>query len=329
MKKKVIAGLGALILIIALCLTLKPKSFDKTFDNTMNDMDSYIIKGDMEITKGEDVKTYQVEVGYQKIDENDYFKVSLLDKELNQEQMILRNGEGVFVITPSLNQVFKFEGDWPLNSPKPYLLQSMSKFVQDEQAEIDKAEDGYHIVTPVVYPNNQNYVKQEMVFDEDAKIKSVQIFNQDGAAELKIMFNSVEYNCDMPKDYFQAPTSMEAPTSSGSLMEEDLPLYPSAVFDAQLSGKSEMNTDGVKKHILEFSGEKNFTIVENVRPIAKTTQTVIMPGQMIDATDVVGFYDGNRLSAVVNGIEYTIFSDDLAPEEMMRVVNSMQVAVMK
>ena len=112
-------------------------------------------------------------------------------------------------------------------------------------------------------------------------------------------------------------------------MEEDLPLYPSAVFDAQLSGKSEMNTDGVKKHILEFSGEKNFTMVENVRPIAKTTQTVIMPGQMIDATDVVGFYDGNRLSAVVNGIEYTIFSDDLAPEEMMRVVNSMQVAVMK
>lgn len=329
MKKKVIAGLGALILIIALCFTLKPKSFDKTFDNVMNEMDSYIIKGDMEITKGEDVKTYQVEVGYQKVDENDYFKVSLLDKELNQEQMILRNGEGVFVITPSLNQVFKFEGDWPLNSPKPYLLQSMSKFVQDEQTQIEKAEDGYHIVTPVVYPNNQSYVKQEMVFDEDAKIKSVQIFNQDGAVELSIVFHSVEYNNEIPKEYFQAPTSMEKPTSSGAIVEEDLPLYPSAVFDAQLSGKSEMNTDGVKKHILEFSGEKNFTIVEHVRPVADTTQTVIMPGQMIDTTDVVGFYDGNRLSAVVNGVEYTIFSDDLAPEEMMRVVNSMQVAVMK
>ena len=81
----------------------------------MKDMDSYILQGNMEITKGEDVKAYALEVGYEK-GEKDYFKVSLTDKELNQEQIILRNDAGVFVVTPSLNQVFKFEGDWPMNS---------------------------------------------------------------------------------------------------------------------------------------------------------------------------------------------------------------------
>lgn len=329
MKKKVIAGLGIIVLVVALCFALKPKSFEKQFTKVMENMDSYILKGDMEITKGEDIKTYALEVGYQKNDTNDYFKVSLLDKELNQEQIILRNDEGVFVITPALNQVFKFEGEWPLNSPKPYLLQSMADFVNNEECEAVKNDSGYLITTPVIYPNNKNYIKQEMQFDKDANIQWIQIYNKDDTVELKIVFNSVEYHKEPAADYFTAPTSLEKPTGTNQINEADLPLYPSAVYDAQLTGKSEMNSNGVQKHILEFTGNKNFTVVESIRSSADSTQTVIMPGKIVDALDVFGFYDGNRLSAVYNGIEFTVFSDDLAPEEMMNVINSMQVAVMK
>ena len=63
--------------------------------------------------------------------------------------------------------------------------------------------------------------------------------------------------------------------------------------------------------------------------VPKDTQTVIMPGEMIDAMDVVGFYDGNHMSVVYDGVEFSVFSDELGPEEMMEVINSMQVAVMK
>lgn len=329
MKAKVIAGLGIVILIIALCFTLKPKSFDTQFASVMENMDSYILEGDMEITKGEDVKTYALQVGYQKVDESDYFKVSILDKELNQEQIILRNGEGVFVVTPSLNQVFKFEGDWPMNSPKPYLLQSMAEIVKQEDSDISKEEDGYVITSNVVYPNNKNYTKQEMMFDKDAKIEWLQIYNQDNTVELKIVFNKVEYNKELPEDTFVAPTTLETPTSALSLSDADLPMYPSAVFNAQLSNKSTMASGGVTKHMLEFTGEKNFTVVESIRGSSENTQTVIMPGQIVDSLDVVGFYDGNRMSAIYNGIEFTVFSDDLTPVEMMNVITSMQVAVMK
>ena len=45
--------------------------------------------------------------------------------------------------------------------------------------------------------------------------------------------------------------------------------------------------------------------------------------------DVVGFYDGNHMSVVYDGVEFSVFSDELGPEEMMEVINSMQVAVMK
>ena len=83
------------------------------------------------------------------------------------------------------------------------------------------------------------------------------------------------------------------------------------------------------KHVLEYTGDKNFTVVETKKESVKETQTVIMPGEMMDALDVVGFYDGNHLSAVYDNVEFTVFSDDLSPEEMMQVIMSMQVAVMK
>lgn len=329
MKAKIIAGVGIVVLALGLLFALKPKSFDSEFEKTMNNMDSYVLQGDMEITKGEDVKTYAVEVGYKKVEDNDYFKVSLLDKELNQEQVILRNSEGVFVITPSLNQVFKFEGDWPMNSPKPYLLQSMRDIVSQDNTKITKVDEGTKITSDVVYPNNKNFVKQEMVFDSDMKVKWLQIYNQDGNPELKIVFNKVEYNNDLSDEYFSAPTNIEAGVSSNAISDEDLPLYPAQVYNSNLTSKTTMNSNGISKHILEFSGERDFTVIESVRETASQTQTVLMPGEIIDSLDIIGFYDGNQLSAIVNGVEYTVYSDELAPEEMMSVINSMQVAVMK
>ncbi|MEG0736427.1 MAG: hypothetical protein RR441_06135, partial [Longicatena sp.] len=154
MKTKIIAGIGIAVLVIGLLFAIKPKSFDKQFDKKMSNMNSYILSGNMEITKGEDVKTYAVEVGYKK-DDKDLFKVTITDKELNQQQIILRNKSGVYVITPSLNQIFKFEGDWPMNSPKPYLLQSIASIVKQKNANIKKESDGYLVSSKVSYPNNK------------------------------------------------------------------------------------------------------------------------------------------------------------------------------
>lgn len=328
MKAKLIAGVGVAILAIGLLFALKPKSFDKQFEKTMSNMTSYLLEGDMEITKGEDIKSYTLQVAYQK-DENELFKVSLYDKDLNQEQIILRNTEGVFVITPSLNQVFKFEGDWPMNSPKPYLLQSMVEIMNQENTTIQKESGGYLVSSDVVYPNNKNFKRQEMMFDKDAKIQWLQIFNQDNNPELKIVFHKVEYDHKLEESYFQAPTTLESKVSSSMISDADLPLFPSQVFNAKLTNKSTMSSNGVTKHILEFSGDSNFTVVQSIRQAPSNTQTVLMPGQMIDTLDIVGFYDGNKLSAIYNQVEFTVFSDELGPEEMMSVIQSMQVAVMK
>ncbi|MEG2410880.1 MAG: hypothetical protein RSA96_08105, partial [Erysipelotrichaceae bacterium] len=76
MKTKIIAGIGIFVLIVALVLAIKPKSFEKTLGKTMDEMDTYLLEGDMEISKGEDVKRYRVQVGYEKKDQKECYKVS-------------------------------------------------------------------------------------------------------------------------------------------------------------------------------------------------------------------------------------------------------------
>ena len=77
----------------------------------MQKLTSYKLEGNMEISSGEEFKNYAITSSWMKEGEDEYFKVSMIDKSLNQEQIILKNKEGVFVVTPSLNQdVYKRQG---------------------------------------------------------------------------------------------------------------------------------------------------------------------------------------------------------------------------
>lgn len=328
MKTKIIAGAGTILLIAVLLVVLRPASFTSTLQKQVDKMDGYVLKGDMEISKGENLKTYALEVGYHKGDVQQ-FKVSLTDKELNQEQQILKNKDGVFVITPSLNQIFKFEGDWPLNTPKPYLLQTMNDIVQQKDTKIKKEKEGYLISAKVNYPSSQSYHHEDMHFNKDGKIQWLQIYNEDNVVELKIVFNKVEYNTNFEKDYFKTPTTLEKEKSTSAIAEEDLPLYPVQVFSSKLENTSVVSSGGETRHILEYSGDKDFTVIETKKKASDETQTVIMPLDMMDSMELIGFYDGSHMSVMYDNVEFSVYSEDLEPEEMMDVISSMQVAVMK
>ena len=52
----------------------------------------------------------------------------------DQSQIILRNEEGVFVLTPALNKSFRFQSDWPQNSSQAYLYESLVRdILQDKK----------------------------------------------------------------------------------------------------------------------------------------------------------------------------------------------------
>lgn len=330
MKKKIMIIAAAAVVVIAfLFLFLREKPFEDRLQQTLGSLNSYLLEGVMEVAEGEDTKSYDVSVKYLKQDDQDYFRVAMKDSGMNQEQEIIRNAEGVFVVTPTLNQIFKFQGNWPSNSLKPYLLQSMREIAADESAQIEQTEEGYQISAGVNYPNNRNFTQQEMVFSDDLKIKSVQIFDDDHVLQMKMLFSKVDYEPGLTAEDFQVPQQLEKETAAEPITNENLPLMPMETFGAVLSNSSVVENDGKVQYVLEYTGEKNFTIVEEVAESEETTQTIIMSGSLVDGLNMVGRYDGNHMTSVINSVRYTIYSDDLSEEEMSAVLQSMQVVVMK
>lgn len=330
MKKKIMIIAAAAVVVIAfLFLFLREKPFEDRLQQTLGSLNSYLLEGVMEVAEGEDTKSYDVSVKYLKQDDQDYFRVAMKDSGMDQEQEIIRNAEGVFVVTPTLNQIFKFQGNWPSNSLKPYLLQSMREIAADESAQIEQTEEGYQISAGVTYHNNRNFTQQEMVFSDDLKIKSMQIFDDDHVLQMKMLFSKVDYEPGLTAEDFQVPQQLEKETAAEPITDEDLPLMPMETFGAVLSNSSVVENDGKVQYVLEYTGEKNFTIVEEVAESEETTQTIIMSGSLVDGLNMVGRYDGNHMTSVINSVRYTIYSDDLSEEEMSAVLQSMQVVVMK
>lgn len=332
MKKKGIMIVGAVLVLSAVFLFMlfRQKPFAEQFQQQVNDLNSYLLKGTMDIVRGEETKTYDVSVKYLKDGEQEYFRVSLNDRNMDQEQEIIRNDTGVYVVTPALNQIFQFKGNWPTNSLKPYLLQSISEILKGESVQVEEKKDGYQVTAEVTYPNNKDFVQQEMFFSEDAKLQSLEIFNKDHVSQLKMIVSQLDYDPGLKKNDFTVPQQLEKSTAAQTVQEADLPLLPMETFGAVLTNRSVMQNDaGVTQHILEYSGDKSFTIVEQLAQSEETTRTVIMSGTLMDSTLLVGRYDGNHLSVVDNQIQYTIYSEDLSEEEMVQVLQSMQVVVMK
>lgn len=97
MKK--IKYLFAILAIFLLCgCGIKSNSSDviDKFTKKVNGVKSYKVIGSMEIVSNEETYSYDVEVDYKY---DNLYKVTLTNKTNNHEQVILKNKDGVYVIT--------------------------------------------------------------------------------------------------------------------------------------------------------------------------------------------------------------------------------------
>lgn len=87
-----------IILLGIILLTGCSSSSDnlKNFKDTNSKHETYELKGNMKIISNEDEFTYKITVG---VKDNEYYKVSLVNTINEHEQIILRNDDGVYVIT--------------------------------------------------------------------------------------------------------------------------------------------------------------------------------------------------------------------------------------
>ena len=198
--KKIFLCLILICLILTGCGKKDEKTVLKEFQDKVNNAESYYLSGNMELVNNEDVYTYKIAVSYE---EEDHYKIELTNIINDHKQVILRNEEGVYVVTPSLNKSFKFQSDWPYNNSQVYLLASLLDDISnDEERLFEVTDEGYIFTSTVNYPNNDKLVNQKVYFGKDYLPTKVEVMDKDGNVQIKMAFDKIDLRTEFNDTYF-------------------------------------------------------------------------------------------------------------------------------
>lgn len=326
MKKLYIVIIGLVICAIGIVVFFKFKS--NSLDETLKEaksMSSYQLVCDMEMTQNDELKSYEVKVDYLKKDKQKYYRVELYDKSLNQSQIIIKNKKGVYVLTPTLNQMFKFQSDWPENSPKPYIYHYLIQLLENNK--VKKIEKGYQVEAKVKYPNDTRIVKQEVIFDKKLKPLIVLCLDQDEAEIVTCKVNEFHKNKNFKEKHFNQNQALKESKKDVKTSVNNDVLYPVSLLGAKLESETVSSIEGDKNHILKFSGDKSFTMVETQVNDQQVMQ--FSNDEVIDLIDGFAYYQPGKLSMMYHGMMCSLYSQDLTKEEMLSVMTSMQTSSTK
>lgn len=319
-----------LVFVLAICLTGCGKEDKKTIlsklDRKVNNVNGYKLDAEMELINNEDSYKYDVTVSYKK---KDNYRVSLRNKTNNHEQIILKNEEGVYVLTPTLNKSFKFQSKWPYNNSQSYLLQSViNDMKSDSKLSMRKEKDCYVFTSTVNYKNNASLTHQEVVVDKNYTIKSVTVLDEEENAGIKVSFKSIDMKAKFNDDYFVLEENMETIMSTSSDTEGVANILDEAIYPMYLPEGTYLETektvelDEGSRIILTFSGDTPFMLVEE--PALKEDEMTVIPtsGDLDIFMDTIAIVDDSSISWSSAGIDYYLVSSNMSTGELINVAKS-------
>ncbi|MBR6690225.1 MAG: outer membrane lipoprotein carrier protein LolA [Bacilli bacterium] len=333
--KKLFIFLGVLLLVCG-CGKYDDKDLLKDLSKKVDNSSAYHMTGTLEIYRNEEKYTYNVDSSYKK---GDLFKVNLTNQNNNHEQVILKNKEGVYVITPSLNKSFKFQSDWPYNNSQIYLLQPiLSDLNNDTERIFEKTSDGYVLTSKVNYSSERDFNNQKIYIDKDKNITKVEVLDSDNNIKMCLTIIDIDFKAKFDDNYFDASSYQKQivekedsneqndnkeTTDSTTSKIEDI-VYPMYVpVDTQLSGQDIVETTSGERVILTFTGESAFTVVQET--LANESSTNYVYGDPYLILDTVGSITDYSVSWISNGVEYSVMSDTMEIDELLTVAQSISV----
>ncbi|WP_077624167.1 LolA family protein [Sediminibacillus massiliensis] len=326
-------GLGIILLLILVLAACGEKSKEdvagKLADN-MEKMNGYKAQASMSLQTGEESQTYNIEVAHKK---KDFYRVLLKnEKDEKGSQIILRNNDGVFVLTPALNKSFKFQSEWPNNSSQPYLYQSLVQDVLNDAESVFKATENYFVFeTKTNYQNNNNLPFQEIYFDKKTYTPvMVKVLDKDKNPLVEVQFSAFEIDPEFTDDTFEIEKNMTSGVlgipamAEGTENKELAVLYPNVSLGSELVETKEIETENGKRVILTYEGEKNFTLVQEMANSfpASAAAPEKVNGEPVNLGFTMGALSAASIEWSYNGATYYLASDELTKEELVEVASS-------
>ena len=333
MIKKIIAGILVLAIVVLAGFKIfyKGDNVNKKLETLGENLTAYHTEATMEVSSSEEKRTFYVTVDFKKDNEDNLFRISLLDKNINQEQIMLRNKEGVYVLTPKLNQVYQFKGDYPLNSPKPYLYHSLVQSFKEKDTNVEKLNDGYLISYDCEYENSPSWKKQDVKLSSDLKPVWVNIYDESNNVCVEITFSKVNFDTTYTEDFFDVSKNMETSRNEviSSSGEVELPFLLETSVSSTLKEQTEATINGETVYILTYEGSKEFTLTQRLLEDSDEMITKEVSGSLVELPQGIGYYNNKNLMFIHNGVEYHIYSETLSVNEMIEILDSLDAVVEK
>ena len=320
--------LGVLmILMLAGCGEKTQEDVLEELGTTLEDMSGYKAKATMQLETGNEPQTYDVEVWYQK---EGFYRVMLNNKEKDQSQIILRNDDGVFVLTPALNKSFRFQSDWPKTTSQSYLYESLVADILTDQERVFSQDDSNYVFETATNYQNKNLNKQQIYLNKkDLTPVKVEILDAEQSPLVTLDFTEFDKNASFNDDDFEMERNMTgAQMSEPTLAEPTAEMeiyYPMYTPDGSSSSESkEVETDDGVSYVQEYTGDKSFTLIQKQAEVvsASTTFTNMAEGQPVDLGFTIGVQTGDALLWSRDGAEFYLASSDLDAEEMANIARS-------
>ena len=162
----------------------------------------------------------------------------------------------------------------------------------------------------------------DAVFDDDLNLKNVTLYDENETEIVMLDVTSFEWNGSLDKSMFEV--SMPGEVSANISYAVDLPFYPLESLGNELVDQTKANINGNEKHILRFSGEDYFTIVENAVNVSDEFVIEAMNGDILEISGGIAILSDDVVSLLEGDIMCQVFSNVLSTEEKLQVLSSMQ-----
>ena len=203
-------------MIISGCGAPSKEDVMKKLSGKWTDAKGYELTATMEIKTGAEPRLYDVEVWHTK---PEFYRVNVSQEGKDDSQMIVRNKEGVFVVTPSLGKTYKFQSDWPEQNSQAYLIGALSEDIKmDKNATMVEEEDTYIFETATRNNHKKILPKQKIHIDKKTLLPTyVSVLDESNEEQIRITFNKITLGTERKAADYNVELSTEEAESNGRI----------------------------------------------------------------------------------------------------------------
>ncbi|MCM3204520.1 DUF4367 domain-containing protein [Paenibacillus illinoisensis] len=200
--------------LLAACGKKDAAAVVKDLNEVVGEMESYQGAGVMTLHTGDTPQQYKVEVWHQK---PSYYRIALTNAKKDVTQIVLRNDEGVFVLTPSQNKSFRFQSNWPDNQGQVYLYETLIRSITGDTTRQFADEKESYVFDVAANYNTHALVRQKIWLNKsDYAPKQVEVSDSNANVVVDVKFDSFKFGAEFSKDAFDMQRNMTAGTEGNS-----------------------------------------------------------------------------------------------------------------